>query len=56
VINNAEDKERMHLQLENALLNGARDHEPHNMDGLVLAQPMNAVLRLRLLRQDTIRQ
>ena len=44
----AESCQHVYLQLEDALLNGARDHKPHDMDGLVLAQPVDAVLRLRL--------
>ena len=37
-----------HLQLEDAFLDGARNHKSDHVDRLVLAQPVDAVLRLSL--------
>lgn len=34
------------LQLEDALLDGAADHEAYHRDGLVLAQAVDTVLRI----------
>ncbi len=42
-----------HLQLQDALLNGTRNHKPHYMDRLVLAQPVDPVLRLRLSKHSS---
>ena len=43
--------ERPHLQLEDALLDGASDDEARDVDGLELAQAVDAVLRLLLHRR-----
>ena len=40
-----------YLQLEDALLDGARDDEARDVDGLELAQAVDAVLRLLLHRR-----
>ena len=45
-----EDELLLLLQLQDALLDGAADHKAHHVDRLVLPQPVDAVLRLRLRR------
>ena len=41
------DETLLLLQLQDALLDGARDYKAGNCDGLVLSEPMDAVLQRR---------